>query len=218
MVNDAYIEHNKTKRLAWWLIPILLVITLIIALFGDRDNDKLLQPKIIESSSVGMLLELPDISTTQTVDWKTQWNPSLKMPRQQVLQSLSEYVADYKQLRTQVEVWAEPGSTERDKLVQRMSNALARYSLEGVNQEASSEERLENNPVFTKLEKGILLICSEADKELALRILAAFTPYISGKVNVRFDTEIAAQSMRLYLFGTPYFNDQGQAKFDRVDI
>ena len=214
MVNDAYIEHNKTKRQAWWLVPILLVIILFIALFGDRDNDKLLQPKILESSPAGMLLELPDVSTSQTADWKTQWNPALKMPRQQVLQSLSEYVADYKQLRTQVEVWAEPGSTERDKLVQRMGNALARYSLGGVNQEAKPED----SPVFTKLEKGILLICSKADKELALRILAAFTPYLSGKVSVRFDTEIAAQSIRLYLFGTPYFNDQGQVKFDRVDI
>jgi hypothetical protein len=214
MVNDAYIEHNKTKRQAWWLVPILLVIILFIALFGDRDNDKLLQPKILESSPAGMLLELPDVSTTQAADWKTQWNPALKMPRQQVLQSLSEYVADYKQLRTQVEVWAEPGSTERDKLVQRMGNALARYSLGGVNQEAKPED----SPVFTKLEKGILLICSKADKELALRILAAFTPYLSGKVSVRFDTEIAAQSIRLYLFGTPYFNDQGQVKFDRVDI
>ena len=214
MVNDAYIEHNKTKRQAWWLVPILLVIILFIALFGDRDNDKLLQPKILESSPAGMLLELPDVSTSQTADWKTQWNPALKMPRQQVLQSLSEYVADYKQLRTQVEVWAEPGSTERDKLVQRMGNALARYSLGGFNQEAKPED----SPVFTKLEKGILLICSKADKELALRILAAFTPYLSGKVSVRFDTEIAAQSIRLYLFGTPYFNDQGQVKFDRVDI
>lgn len=208
MVNDAYIEHNKTKRQAWWLIPILLVITLLIALFGDRDNDKLLQAKVIESSSAGMLLELPDLTTDKEGVWHAQWNPSSDIGRQQVLQSLSEYAADYKQLRTQVEVWTEPGSAERNKLALRMGNALARYSLGGGNREINS--------AFIKPEQGVLLICLEADKELALRILAALTPYISGKVSVRFDKEVAAQSMRLYLFGTPYFNDQGQAKFEKA--
>jgi hypothetical protein len=210
MVNDAYIEHNKTKRQAWLLVPILFVIILLIALFGDRDNDQLLQPEILENSPAGMLLELAVITTTPAVDWKPKWNPSLKMPRQQVLQSLSEYAADFKQLRTQLEVWAEPGSTERDQLVQRIGSALERYDIGGVKQEA--------NPAVTQPDEGMLLICAAADKELAVRILAALTPYISGKVVMRFDSDLAAQSMQLYLFGTPYFNDLGQAKFDHVDI
>jgi hypothetical protein len=210
MVNDAYIEHNKTKRQAWLLVPILFVIILLIALFGDRDNDQLLQPEILENSPAGMLLELAVITTTPAVDWKLKWNPSLKMPRQQVLQSLSEYAADFKQLRTQLEVWAEPGSTERDQLVQRIGSALERYDIGGVKQEA--------NPAVTRPDEGMLLICAAADKELAVRILAALTPYISGKVVMRFDSDLAAQSMQLYLFGTPYFNDLGQAKFDHVDI
>jgi hypothetical protein len=210
MVNDAYIEHNKTKRQAWWLVPILLVIILLIAVFGDNDNGKHLQPEILSSSPLEILLELPLVATTQTVDWKTKWNPSLTMPRQQVLQSLSEYAADFKQLRTQLEVWAEPGSTERDQLVQRIGSALERYDLGGVKQGA--------NPAVTRPPEGMLLICAAADKELAVRMLAALTPYISGKVIMRFDTDLAAQSMQLYLFGTPYFNDQGQAKFDHVDI
>jgi hypothetical protein len=210
MINDAYIEHNKTKRQAWLLIPILLIIILLIALFGDHDNDQLLQPKILVSSPAGMLLELAVITTTEEVDWKPKWNPSLTMPRQQVLQSLSEYAADFKQLRTQLEVWTEPGSTERNQLVQRIGSALERYDLGGVKQEA--------NAAVTRPAKGILLICAAADKELAVRMLAGLTPYISGKVTVRFDAGLASQSMQLYLFGTPYFNDQGQAKFDHVDI
>jgi hypothetical protein len=210
MVNDAYIEHNKTKRQAWLLVPILFVIILLIALFGDRDNINKLLPTVLESNPVGMLVELPLATTTKALDWQTQWDPSLKMPRQQVLQSLSEYAADFKQLRTQLQVWAEPGSKERDKLVQRMGSVLARYSLGGVIQEA--------NPAFTRPDEGILLICAAADKDLALRILAALTPYLSGKVSIKFDTDLTAQSMHLYLFGIPYFNDQGQANFDQADI
>jgi hypothetical protein len=210
MVNDAYIEHNQTKRQAWLLVPILLVITLLIALFGDSDNIKKSQPTVLESTPEGMLVELPFATTTKALDWQTQWDPSLNMPRQQVLQSLNEYAANFKQLRTQLQIWAEPGSTERDNLVQRMGNALARYSLGGVSQEA--------NPAFTRPNEGILLICAVADKDLALRILAALTPYISGKVSIHFATDLTAQSMQLYLFGVPYFNDQGQANFDQVDI
>jgi hypothetical protein len=210
MVNDSYIEHNKTKRQAWLLVPILFVIILLIALFGDRDNIKHLQPTVIESTPVGMLVELPFAATTQALDWKIQWNSSLSMPRQQVLQSLGEYAADFKQLRTQLKVWAEPGSTERNKLVQRMGHALARYSLGGVIQEA--------NLSFTRPDEGVLMICAAADKDLALRILAALSPFIGGKVSIHFDTDLAAQSMHLYLFGVPYFNNQGQANFDHVDI
>ena len=58
MVNDAYIEHNKTKRQAWLLVPILFVIILLIALFGDRDNIKHSQPTVLESTPEGMLVEL----------------------------------------------------------------------------------------------------------------------------------------------------------------
>jgi hypothetical protein len=210
MVNDAYIEHNKTKRQAWLLVPILLVIILLIALFGNSDNIKHSQPTVLESTPVGMLVKLPFASTTKVLDWQTQWDPSLKMSRQQVLQSLGEYAADFKQLRTQLQVWAEPGSIERNKLVQRMGNALAQYSLGGGIQEA--------NLAFTRPDKGVLMICAAADKNLALRLLAALTPYIGGNVSIHFETEFAAQSMQLYLFGVPYFNDHGQANFDQVDI
>jgi hypothetical protein len=210
MVKDAYIEHNKTKRQAWLFVPILLVIIVLIALFGNNDNIKHSQPTVLESSPVGMLVKLPFATTIKAIDWQVQWDPSLNMPRQQVLQSLGEYAADFKQLRTQLQVRAEPGSVEKNKLVQRIGNALARYSLGGVIQEA--------NPALTRPDEGVLLICAAADKNLALRILAALTPYVSGNVSIHFDTELAAQSMQLYLFGVPYFNDQGQANFDQVDI
>jgi hypothetical protein len=210
MVKDAYIEHNKTKRQAWLFVPILLVIIVLIALFGNNDNIKHSQPTVLESSPVGMLVKLPFATTIKAIDWQAQWDPSLNMPRQQVLQSLGEYAADFKQLRTQLQVRAEPGSIEKNKLVQRIGNALARYSLGGVIQEA--------NPALTRPDEGVLLICAAADKNLALRILAALTPYVSGNVSIHFDTELAAQSMQLYLFGVPYFNDQGQANFDQVDI
>lgn len=212
MVNDAYVEHNKTKRQAWLILPLALIIIGIIVLFGDYDRGTLPQPKILASSPQGMLLELPVVSTTPEVSWQTEWAPSSDDARRQVLQSLSEYAANFKQLRTQLEVWAEPGSVEREDLAQRLGKALAHYNLGRANQAVVLPAAL------TMLDSGALLVCAEEDRELAMRMLAALTPYLGGKVSVRFAPEVAAQSMRLYLFGTPYFSDMGQAKFADVPI
>jgi hypothetical protein len=72
-----------------------------------------------------MLLELPVFSTTPEVVWQTEWAPGSDDARLQVLQSLSEYAANFKQLRPLLDVWAEPGSAEREKLAQRLGKALA---------------------------------------------------------------------------------------------
>ncbi|RLQ20154.1 hypothetical protein DWB85_19190 [Seongchinamella sediminis] len=184
----------------------MIVIGLIV-LFGDYDRGKLPQPKVLASSPEGILFELPVVSTTPDVNWKTDWAPGSDDARRQVLQSLSEYTANFKQLRTLLDVWAEPGSDEREKLAQRLGKALAHYNLGRVNQAVIPPAAL------AMLDSGALLVCAEEDLELAMRMLAALTPYLGGKVTVRFTPELAAQSMRLYLFGTSYFSDLGQAKF-----
>jgi hypothetical protein len=207
VVNDAYVEHNKMKRQAWLTLPLALIVIGLIVLFGDYDRGKLAQPEVLASSPQGRVLELPVFSSTPEVNWQTEWAPGSDGGRRQVLQSLSEYAANFKQLRTLLEVWAEPGSGEREKLAQRLGSALAHYNLGRVNQAVIPPAAL------AVLDSGALLVCAEEDLELAMRMLAALTPYLGGKVTVRFTPELAAQSMHLYLFGTPYFSDLGQAKF-----
>lgn len=220
MVNDAYVENNQTKRQAWLVVPLVLIIIGLIMLFGRPGDSALPQPKILESSPQGMLIELPNVATDAVVSWHAQWTPASDTTRQQVLQSLSQYAADYKQLRTLLEVRPGAGPPELEQLSQRIGAALALYNLgraiPGGNL-AVGEPLIDNLPVkLTLPDNGLLLICAEDDSELARRLLAALTPYLSGRVSVYFDTKITAQSMRLYLIGTPYFNDQGQATFDPV--
>lgn len=212
MVNDAYVEHNKTKKQAWLVLPLALIVIGLIALFGDYDSGKLSEPKVLASSPQGLLLELPVVSNAPEMDWQAEWAPSSDGARRQVLQSLSEYAADFKQLRTLLEVWAEPGAAEREKLAQRLGKALAHYNLGRVNQTVVPPAAL------AMLDSGALLVCAEEDRELAMRMLAALTPYLGGQVTVHFTSEFAAQSMRLYLFGTPSFSDLGQAKFADVPM
>ncbi len=217
MVNDAYIENNKMKRQAWLVVPLALIIIAVIVLFGRPGDSALSQPRVLERSAQGMLIELPFVGTGQEVSWHPQWTPASGATRQQVLQLLSQYSADYIQLRTRLEVRPGPGSATLEQLSQRIGDALVRYDLGRM---ITGDDRpLDNLPADLVLpENGLLLICAEEDSELALRLLAALTPYLSGRVSVRYDTKITAQSMRLYLFGTPYFNDQGQATLDAVNI
>ncbi len=220
MVNDAYVENNKTKRQAWLIAPLALIIIGLIVLFGRPGDSVLTQPKILRSSAQGMLLELPVVATDAVVSWHAQWAPTSGTTRQLVLQALSQYAADYKQLRTRLEVRPGPGPVELKQLSQRIGDALALYDL-GLaipwDNLSVGDLPIENLPAnFTLPDNGLLLICAEDDSELARRLLAALTPYLSGRVSVYFDNKITAQSMRLYLFGTPHFNDQGQAMFDSV--
>ncbi len=220
MVNDAYIENNQTKKQAWLIIPLILIIIGVIMLFGRPDDSGLPQPKILESSTEGMLIELSVVPTDAAVSWHARWTPASDTARQQVLQSLSRYAADYRQLRTLLEVRPGPGPAELEQLSQRIGAALALYNLgraiPGDNL-AVKDLLIDNLPAnLTLPDNGLLLICAEDDSELARRLLAALTPYLSGRVSVYFDNKITAQSMRLYLFGSPYFNDQGQAAFDAV--
>jgi hypothetical protein len=212
VVKDAYVENNKMKKQAWLVMPLALIVFVVIMVFGDLDGDALTQPKVLEHSSKGMLLELPVKSKSQTVSWNVQWSPDSGAARQQVLQLLGQYAADFKQLRPQMEVWAAPGLDARVALARRIGDALAHHNLGQLNQSASPPAARAN------MNNGALLICAEADSELARHLLAALTPYLSGRISVRFDSELVAQSMKLYLFGKPYFNTEGQASFDEMGL
>lgn len=215
MINDAYVEHNKTKKQAWLIIPLALIIIGLIIVFGNHDDDGLFpnkQPSVISSSPQGMLIELPTVAVQEAINWQPEWLLASNLARQQVLQSLSQYAADYQQLRLRLEVWAKPGATERTKLAQRIGKALAHYDLGQVNQSANPPAAIVTG------DDAVVLLCAEADRELAIRLLAALSPYLSGKVSLRFEPEIRPQTMRLYLLGTPYFNTYGQATFDQVIV
>ena len=210
MTKDSYIEHNKTKKQAWLIIPLGLIIIGTILFFGDYNNDT--QPSnTLETSPQELLLELPLLPTNRPANWTAEWTPTSAAIRQQVLQSLSQYAADFKQLRPQLDIWAEPGSATLEKLAQRIGKALAQYHLGQVNNNINPPA--EKTMFKTIFDNGVLLVCTETDRVLAKRMLEALSPYLGGNVRVRFNSELAGQSMQLYLFGTPYFTDEGQASF-----
>ncbi len=215
-MRDAYIENNKMKRQAWLILPVALIIIGVIVLFGDRDEENLPQAKIINSSPQSMLLELPVITSVETPDesaiqnlnWQAQEVSPPEKARQQVLQSLKEFSADFKLLRPQLEIWAKPGSTTNQKLARRMGQVLAQNNLGGVNQNLSPPDAAK------MIDRGVLLVTAKDNILLAKRLIAAFNPYLSGRVKVFYDHQITPQSMQLYFFGSPYFSDVGQATFD----
>ena len=212
MVNDAYIEDNKMKKQAWLMLPLALLITAVIVVFGNFDDDDLTPPKLLESSPQGMLLALADKSSYQPASAKPVHSPDYDAARQHSVQLLGQYAADFKQLRTQLEVWAAPGLDTRLTLARNIGEVLAHHNLGRLNQSATPPAAIAN------MNSAVVLICNEADSALARRMLGALTPFLHGTVRVHFDTDLAAQSMKLYLFGKPVFNAEGQATFDKVSF
>lgn len=213
MIKDAYREHNRMKKQSWLLIPIALIVIGLIVVFGNRTNNEGADPlTMVEQSTASMVLVLPVATAGGPVSWQTEWVPAPESARQQVLQSLNEFYTDFRQLRPQLGVWVEPGSETRNQLAARFGTALAQHSLGAVTEDAQPP------PVIDKLDSGALLYCREADSVLAQRLLAALAPYLAGRVTVRYDADATAQSMRLYFFGQPYFNNQGQATFDQAVV
>ncbi|WP_101759497.1 hypothetical protein [Oceanicoccus sp. KOV_DT_Chl] len=214
MINDAYVENNRVKRQAWLIIPLALIVIGLITLFGDFEDDGLFSTNpatVVTSTPDGMELDLALVSTSNGQSWQTEWRPPSSQAKQQVTLSLSQYAADYKQLRLQLEVRAEPGSSQRQKLAERLGAALAQYDLGRVEPSAAPPATL------APLDNGVVLLCAEADSKFARRMLATLAPYLGGRVIVRFDAEIPPQTMRLYLSGKLYFNVHGQATFDDVE-
>lgn len=213
MIKDAYLEHNRMKKQAWLLIPIALIVIGLIVVFGNRTSNEGAHPLIIvEQSAASRVLELPVATAGGPVSWQTEWVPAPESSRQQVLQSLHEFYTDFRQLRPQLSVWMEPGSEPRNQLAARFGAALAQHSLGSIMKDAQPP------PVIDKLDSGALLYCRESDSVLAQRLLAALAPYLAGRVTLRYDADATAQSMRLYFFGQPYFNNQGQATFDQAVV
>lgn len=212
MTKDVYREHNRLKKQGWLLIPLALIVISLILVFGKRPAEGTHQSNILEQSAAGMVLELPVIPPDRPVSWQTEWVPASEAARQQVLQSLNEFYTDFRQLRPQLNVWVEPGSEPRDQLAARFGSALAQHSLGAVMNDTQPPS------VIDKLDSGVVLYCRESDSVLARRLLAALAPYLAGRVTLHYDSEATAQSMRVYLFGQPYFNGQGQVTFDQVVV
>ncbi|WP_317930114.1 hypothetical protein [Halioxenophilus sp. WMMB6] len=189
----------------WWLwAPVILVIAGLLVLWLTPGEQYPL-PRVLEQNEQGVLLALPVISDSRKVSWQGEWVAASAPAEQTVQALLNQFAEGHASAPPHLQIIAHEGLASREQIAQRLGAALASHQLGGVTIEPFSDEANKS---------GVVLHCAIADTALARELLGALTPYLGGRVALLFDQSLAAGSMELLLFGTPYFNGQGQATFD----
>lgn len=128
--------------------------------------------------------------------------------RERVLENLSRFRADYKQLAPFLRVSASPTLESRSLLADQLGRVLARYGLGGTAPEAVSP------PLATEPGASLVMICNERHLVIAHRFLQALSPYLRGEVLIQFDDGRNVDHMQLFIKGNPRFAPGGTAVFD----
>ncbi len=128
--------------------------------------------------------------------------------RDQVLQRLSQFRADYKQLAPAMTVRYPPDSPGSAKLADELNQALSQY---GLDRGAATAEPLPE-PGAENWSTPIVVHTAQGDEETVRRLLEALAPYFSAQVLLVFDdTRISELTLRIRT--APEFTKDGLAVF-----
>ncbi len=197
-------ENNNSFGWLWWFSIPVVVIGLMITYIVTKPGETFPQPKVLDANARGMLLELPVVSAGNTASWSTEWTPASE-PAKQAVYSLLAELAKSSDPVPNLQVVADESQATQKQLATRLNNALSQFNLGQVTYETKAEE---------KQQQGIVLNSAIADYKMAKKLMGALTPYLGGKVALFYDDSLSDGNMRLYFYGEPYFNEQGQATFD----
>ncbi len=197
--------RRDMSAMAWWLIPLGIMITVLILLFGKPEEpEKSLV--VTESTADYQRVRLPYVGDA-TGDLDRQFRP-LSSKRHENLQSqLKQFRADYRPAAPRLQVWAKPELANRVKVAEQLGRDLSKHEL------GKKVEKLPEPP--TTVTAPLLLVCAEEDKRIAQQLLAALSVYLTGEVELYFDDTTSLSEMKLYLLGDPAFDRQGVAVFSR---
>ena len=125
-----------------------------------------------------------------------------------MLQRLSQFRADYKQLAPAMAVRYQPDSPDSAKLADVLTQALSQY---GLDRGTATTEPIPD----TGGENGsasIVVHTAQEDEETVRRLLQALAPYFSAQVLLLFDdTRISELTLRIT--SAPAFTEDGLAVF-----
>lgn len=198
------------SRLAIYLLPLLLLVVMLIYGLGEREqavevslNITVLEPGL-EFALVGGGDSLAGDAGVESIR-----APSAAI-RAQVMQRLSRFHADYKQVAPSIRVTAIPGDSHQRQLADTISDLLAFVSL---NQERSSPDV---EPARGRIDSAIMISASSQDRQMVYRLLQALSPLISGGVGLAFENSLSTGRVNLLIRGRPNFTAEGVAVFPAV--
>lgn len=195
-----FLKGNPSRSiapLAWFLIPLFLLIALLIYFFGDTTSQTdELHLMEVSPSGEGVWLGSPD-----EPDWV--WSESYVAPsetvRSQLLQRLARFRGERVQQGIQLTVTASADNEAGTRVAQQLGAALGQY---GLGQSARP-------PAETASPTISVLRAPPRDRGLAKQILAALSPYLRGNIWIQYDENFSTRSMTLHLADEQLFGEDG---------
>ena len=200
--------HRGTRsasRLAWGLIPLAIIIGVLL-LLRPPASDPGATATQLETRPGATLLAVNSAGNAAAV--APGFVPPAPARRDQVLQRLSQFRADYKQLAPAMTVDYPPDSPDSAKLADELTRALSQYGLDrGAATAGPTPDNGGGNwsaPMVVHTAKG--------NEETVRRLLEALAPYFSAQVLLVFD-DTRINELTLSIRATPAFTEDGLAVF-----
>ncbi len=200
-------RHRISARpLAWLVLPLAVIVTALILLFGRGNSDQNLPP-LIHGGVEGQ--DRVALQGGRSDGDGTIYRPVTPARREAALQRLAEFRARYRQARPFVVVSAAANSEPLDKRARDIGSALSSHGLGRYSQEIPA---LESSPDLSELPAIYL---APRDTRIARELLWALEPYLAGHIAVVYDGDLRTDQVRLHLRGHPRFSAEGEAIFDK---
>tara|TARA_R110002110_G_scaffold66978_2_gene183150 strand:- start:3501 stop:4109 length:609 start_codon:yes stop_codon:yes gene_type:complete len=198
-LQGRYPRSNSPKKLAWLLLPIMLVIGAIILLFGEQQPEKTVTGNLAPSEGLeGYAVEYrtPTASITDAVE-----------------QRLREFQARYRQAAPYFTVSHRGSDETLEAVATRVGSYLSGQGLgeyRGEHQPAAEQGVAEDYHVPAPL----TVIAREQATPIVDELLYALQPYIKGRSVVIRDPQTALDEVQLRLNGVAKFDEQGRVILD----
>lgn len=203
-------SRQNVKHLAWGLLPLAALVVGLIVIFGVPDERRLPAPAITERGEGHMRLQLGQAAKADGRELSSQFIPLSSDRRDQLLNRLSKFRAQYKQSAPQLRVWAPPASKNAQRVAGQLGSSLAQLGLGKTLRQAPGPVPDSDAPM--------LLIGTEKDQNIIRQLLTALSFHLAGDMEVRFDDTVSLDNLILYLPGEPRFTPEGVAYFGKEEI
>lgn len=204
------VSRQNVKHLAWGLLPLAVLVVGLIVIFGVPEDRRLSSPTITERGESYMHLQLGQAVKADGMELSSQFTPLSSDRRDQLLNSLSRFRAQYKQSAPQLRVWAPPGSENAQRVARQLGTSLAQLGL-------GKTVRRAPGPVPDS-DAPMVLMGTEKDQNIIRQLLTALSFHLAGDMEVRFDDTVSLDNLILYLPGEPRFTPEGIAYFGKEEI
>jgi len=197
------------SNIAWWLVPLAVAIGLALLCFCNADKSPAKPVVLARPSPDTELVALapPPLAAATTSDRYPDFIPPDGLLQQKVLEHLRRFQTEFRQMAPGASVSSARGSKNRELVAHTLADFFASADLAG---SAGAPTTI---PLPETVAADVLLYTRKENREIALRFLAAISPYLSGGILLVFDQRFNLDRLHLMIRGTPRFKADGSVVF-----